>query len=371
MGDNAAHAKLSPSSLYRIKECSGSVQLYKQYPPTPWESPYAIEGTLAHEVGEVALNTRQPVSVITEDEDMIYHVGRYVEYCLEVAQRNNDNDPMVEVRLDLSSFIPESFGTADFISIDRINVGWIDVVDLKYGKGVHVEAEGNHQLVTYGIGAAVEVFGDELIGFKGLRMHIVQPRRENFVSWTLTEPHVLLYREEIRKYTHDAWNGKMDFKEGKHCGFCEVKKICPIKVNKATNKVLFSFMPKEDEVVGHLENETQVKDFYTACRRAVIAKIKAGEEIEGYELQPKRGKRQWAEGIKEEEIASLLARSAPTVDESKFYDRKLKSPTQVEAVLKKSGLSKEECSALLEQLVYTKEGELTLKRKIVLDSRTE
>lgn len=363
MGDNAAHAKLSPSSLYRVKECPGSFQLYTQYPPKPWESPYAIEGTKAHEVGEVALRTNQEVEAITEDEDMIYHVGRYVEYCLEVAERNNDPEPMIETKLDLSSFIPLSFGTADFISVDYKDKGWIDVIDLKYGKGVHVVAEDNHQLVAYGIGAAIAVFGEQLNGFLGLRMHIFQPRRENFDTWELGAFHVMLLREDIRKYTHDAWNGKLEFKEGSHCGFCEVKKICPIKVNKATNKFLFELMPQESEVLGHMENESQVKEFYVACRKAIMARIKAGEEIPGYELAHKRGKRQWVGDVSQGELVSLLMRSAPCLEEDSLYNKKLKSPTQVELVLKKAGVSREEYAPLLEQLVYIKEGELELKRK--------
>ena len=58
----------------------------------------------------------------------------------------------VEVKLDLSVYIPEGFGTADCIIISGNE---LHIVDLKYGKSVAVSAEDNPQLKLYELGEVV------------------------------------------------------------------------------------------------------------------------------------------------------------------------------------------------------------------------
>ncbi len=70
--------------------------------------------------------------------------------------RQECSDPVVlfEQRLDYSAYVPEGFGTGDLlIVVDKV----LTVIDLKYGKGVAVEAELNPQMMLYGLGA-LELF---------------------------------------------------------------------------------------------------------------------------------------------------------------------------------------------------------------------
>ena len=46
-------------------------------------------------------------------------------------------------------YVPGGFGTSDAIILSD---GVMDVIDLKYGKGVPVSAEGNPQMRIYGLG---------------------------------------------------------------------------------------------------------------------------------------------------------------------------------------------------------------------------
>lgn len=81
----------------------------------------------------------------------------YVETVLEeFAAAGEGAELMIEQRLDLSQWIPEGFGTSDAVIIGG---SMIQVIDLKYGKGIKVEAKNNPQFRLYGLGA-VSLFGD-------------------------------------------------------------------------------------------------------------------------------------------------------------------------------------------------------------------
>ncbi len=60
--------------------------------------------------------------------------------------------------MDYSRWAKQGFGTADALIIAN---NTIEVIDLKYGKGVKVDAQNNPQLMLYGLGA-----------FRGIRLVI-------------------------------------------------------------------------------------------------------------------------------------------------------------------------------------------------------
>src|SRR5690606_17957678 len=130
-------------------------------------SEYAAEGTKAHKLAEGILLDKidEPADGTNE---MFEHVSRYVEAVLEKwipgAQL------YVEQRLEFSPWVPEGFGTGDAVIVsDDV----LEIIDLKYGKGVQVDAENNPQLRLYALGAYNE-FG-ALYDFQTVRMTIVQP----------------------------------------------------------------------------------------------------------------------------------------------------------------------------------------------------
>ena len=147
----AAHAILSASSAYRWTACTPSARLEENYENT--SSIFAAEGTLAHELGELKLRHMlqelgevQFIKSHKEIEkhelfspDMPDYVDIYRDTCMEKlsAARSTTADAVchVEQRLDFSSWVPEGFGTGDFVIIAD---GTLEVVDLKYGKGVPV-----------------------------------------------------------------------------------------------------------------------------------------------------------------------------------------------------------------------------------------
>lgn len=77
-----------------------------------------------------------------------------MDYATELIAevRTSCKDPIIllEQRLDYSCYAPEGFGAGDLVIITD---GALDIVDLKYGKGVVVSAEGNPQMKLYALGA--------------------------------------------------------------------------------------------------------------------------------------------------------------------------------------------------------------------------
>lgn len=160
------HAKLSASASHRWLACTPSVTLEKDFPNK--SSVYASEGTLAHELGEISL--KRNLKQITEAQfkkklkpimtnelwtaDMPDYVDTYVSTCMEKVSEALVIDKMaefrVEQRLDFGEWVPDGFGTGDFVIISD---GRVEICDLKYGKGVPVSAENNSQMMLYALGA--------------------------------------------------------------------------------------------------------------------------------------------------------------------------------------------------------------------------
>ncbi len=140
-----------------------SARLEEQFQDEPGGSVYAEEGTAAHALAEHKLKkalkrrSKRPVSDYHCDE-MEECTDGYVAFAMEQVElaRQECKDPVVliEQRLDYSAYVPEGFGTGDLLIVaDHV----LTVIDLKYGKGVAVEAEWNPQMMLYGLGA-LELF---------------------------------------------------------------------------------------------------------------------------------------------------------------------------------------------------------------------
>jgi hypothetical protein len=234
----AAHAKLSASGSKRWLSCPPSAKLEQSFPDS--QSTYAAEGSFAHSLGELELRkylgylTDESHELLLKDlqandfysKEMADHVQTYVDICIEKinAARAVSKDAVIllEQRLDYSAWVPEGFGTGDVVIIAD---GKAEVVDLKYGKGVPVEAEGNTQMRLYGLGALHQF--DFLYGIDEITMTIVQPRLDSISSETLTSNELLDWAEAVvRPKAKLAWAGEGEFSAGDHCKFCRANPTC-------------------------------------------------------------------------------------------------------------------------------------------------
>ncbi|MDM6028430.1 DUF2800 domain-containing protein, partial [Staphylococcus aureus] len=119
-------------------------------------------------------------------------------------------------------YVPESFGTGDVIIFSG---GVLEIIDLKYGKGIEVSAIDNPQLRLYGLGA-YELLS-LMYDIHTVRMTIIQPRIDNFSTEELPISRLLQWGTDfVKPLARLAYNGEGEFKAGSHCRFCKIKHSC-------------------------------------------------------------------------------------------------------------------------------------------------
>ena len=252
------HSLLSASSSSRWLKCPPSAILCKDIESQP--SPYAEEGTEAHELAERKLMLL--FNKITQEdyngwyimfkarskfwsEEMEEYVNIYVDTVKEQAE--GCTEIYFELRVDYSDIInvPNHQGTADCVIVfpDKLTI-----MDLKYGKGVLVQAEENPQLSLYAL-AACQTLKVEV---SKIRLLICQPRLENFSSWDTD--FATLYKWGIgyaRERAQLAIQGKGDFCPGeKQCRFCKMRGSCAARAQANIEEAKDVFGDEHD--VGEL-----------------------------------------------------------------------------------------------------------------------
>lgn len=222
-----AHAVLSASASHRWLMCTPSARLERNFEDTT--SPYAAEGTEAHALVEKTLtgflkNGKSQVEY-PENVEMQEACQRYVDICIEkingARQISKDSQIKVEQRLDFSNWVPEGFGTGDMVIISD---EFLEIIDLKYGKGVPVSAINNSQMRLYALGM-FDAYG-YLYGADEVRMTIVQPRLDSISTETITVKDLLAWGEEVKEKAKIAFAGKGEFCAGAHCRFCKARNTC-------------------------------------------------------------------------------------------------------------------------------------------------
>lgn len=342
------HAKLPPSSAERWINCPGSVALAETLPP-PGSSPYADEGTLAHAVAELKL--RQMIGEITPkkfDKEMAklstseYWCGEmdeatdfYADTVIEhLAAAGSDAELMIEQHFSLDKWVPESFGTSDAVVIGGST---IEVIDLKYGKGVKVEAHNNAQLRLYGLGASA-LFGD-LYDFDTVSYTIVQPRLDHVSSETVPLSELLFWAdEEVAPRAIMALEGTDYTACGDWCRWCPAKAICRKRAeyNLAIAKDDFKAPPllTDEEIGDVLGRAESVKKWVEDIEGWALEQALAGKHFDGWKLVEGRSIRKYADDLK---VAEKL--KAEGYDEAMLYERKLYGITAMEKIVGKKKLT--------------------------------
>ena len=208
--EQRSHALLSASGSHRSLNCTPSAKMEEGFADTTSEA--AKEGTLAHELAELKLikyfkadtvpkrQITSKINALKKSElyqpEMDGHTDKYVDYIKSVSLKY-DNSPtvIIEARLDLTNYIKDGFGTADCILIGG---GTLQVVDLKYGKGVPVSAERNSQLMIYALGALERY--SLIYDIQHIVLSIVQPRLSETASeYELSAEELRAFGEYVRE----------------------------------------------------------------------------------------------------------------------------------------------------------------------------
>lgn len=347
-----AHAELGASSASRWMACPGSVRLSAGLPDVT--TAFAQEGTAAHALAELALHRGVPcetfIGTVLEDvevtEDMAAFTQVYVDECRRLQAATGT--AWIEQRFTLASLAPPApmFGTADFVAYDAAT-RTLYVRDLKYGQGVVVEAAGNKQLRYYALGA---LLSDAAKGkaIDAIDIGIVQPRAAHpdgpVRHEVLSLDELLLFADDLLAAARATLAFDAPLVPGPHCRFCKASGACPAQHAAAQDIAQVEFgvveaQPPAPELLPPavfaevLAKLPVLEDWINAVRVHATRTLEAGGEVPGYKLVQKRAVRKWRD---EAEAAQRLEALGESPDD--LYDRKLKSPAQVEKLVGKKHL---------------------------------
>lgn len=342
------HARLSASSAFRWINCPGSVALSDQC-PVPASSSYADEGTLAHAIGELKLryvndeiSKRQlnaKMKPLLQSEyycgEMEEATGYYADAVIEALEAAGDDaELMIEQQFSLSRWVPEGFGTSDAVVIGG---GVIQVIDLKYGKGIKVDARNNPQLRLYGLGAA-NLF-DSLYDFDTVRMTIIQPRLDHISTEELPLSELLTWAEdEVKPRARMAMDGTDYTAVGDWCRFCPAKAVCRKRAeyNLSIAKDDFRKPPllRDEEIGEILRRADELQHWVKDVGDYALEQALAGKQYDGWKLVEGRSVRKYADDLK---VAEAL--KAAGYDEAMLYERKLYGISAMEKIVGKKRLT--------------------------------
>lgn len=299
------HALLSASGSARWLNCTPSAKLEEEYAkehPSHTTS-YAEEGTLAHEIAmtrlmflEHKMKYQDYEKAINElrsnpmwSPDMSSYVEEYVTHVLEELSearvKTKDAVFAVEEKIDFSHIVPEGFGSVDSCIIAD---GTLQVFDLKYGKGIQVDADNNSQMMLYALGA-ISAF-DLLYDITDVKLTIIQPRLKHISTFEMTRKELEDWAEKVAKPKAElAFQGKGQQVPGAHCKFCKVKAQCKALSKFATESALQEFAenPKLhtiEELTELYEKVPVIIDWANSIGQFLLEEAQNGTDVPGYKV---------------------------------------------------------------------------------------
>ena len=365
-----AHALLSASGSKRWLSCTPSARLEATLPDPKRASnafDFSQEGTTAHSLGEIKLRhyygqigTEEYEEEYAKikatpyyDDDFEANVDNYVLYVR--SQIGEGDTPLFEQRVDFSDWVPDGFGTADVVILSKHS---IRVIDLKFGKGVPVEAQDNPQLRLYALGAYSK-FKEEYPDIKEVSYTIHQPRLDSISTDSTTITKLLDWANTyIKKQAKKAWAGTGEFIPGDHCQFCKAKAQCRARSDFINEIAKLEFRPAplldEEEMSLVLGRAQDLRTWVNDVEEYALDKaIEQNVIPPGYKLSTSVTHRK----ISDHALAAVVLTEKGMNEEVIWEPRKLKSI----AALEKLG-PKGQVTAWLGDLVLRPEGSPKLVR---------
>lgn len=362
------HAHFSPSSAEMATNCPASKTKTRGMSDTTSQA--AIEGTAVHQLSEVRKRGwKMPKYLIVEGQhiaitdEMIEASDTYLAF-LDLLHKDSDIFE-IEQAVDIDWFFapelpPEPvYGTSDCIAYNALTKT-LTVADFKYGVK-WVDVNGNPQLMCYALGAIGLLGGHEMPEI--IRLVIIQPRAggnpvrhqtirlKDLLDWAQDVLVPALKRIAANDQTENA---------GPWCKYCKRAGECEALRNVALTATQAAFDEQpltpdalSDEKLADVLNKAEIIESWVKQVRATVSRrIDNGRDVPGWKLVQKRAVRKWSDPSRAELSLAVMGDEIYTTPE-------LKSPAQIEKILKKHGLDAE----TLDDLVTRESSGTTLVRE--------
>ena len=351
------HSVLGASAAERWIHCPPSARLTAGMQDE--ETSFAAEGTAAHALCEWKVRKalkmragRRPASDYWTDE-MEECTDDYREYIMDLVGQAKQicKDPvtLIEQHLDFSCWVPDGYGTGDFLLVAD---GTLNVVDFKFGRGVIVYADHNPQMMLYALGA-MELF-DMLYDIQTVTMTIFQPRLSNVSVWSISADE--LYRwaeEELKPKAEMAAKGEGEYTPGSWCRFCKARNQCRARAESFLELARMEFRPPallSDEEIAEVMGQADELSRWASdvMAYATVAAIEDGRHFDGYKIVEGRSNRKFTD-------TAAVEKAAKEAGYTDIYNKTLITLTAFEKLMGKEVFQK-----VLGAYVEKPKGKLTL-----------
>lgn len=365
------------STAARRIGCPASYRLEQQVPKDDRGSSYAQEGTALHELMAMALRDGvEPTEILpytftaadgswsfTVDRDLWDAKGEpalaaFDKFCAQMElEIGADMEMLVERRVAVPG-ISGAFGTSDIIA--RCG-GELFVMDWKFGFKPVLATE-NKQLMFYAAGALNterEWIGEELAGdpTTPVTLAIIQPLntqsgKDIVQHWTTTVGALDEYMATLQAAVAEAQRDDARVSKGSWCDFARCKTVCPAHLNAVAllGEKLQALKERQAASNGSPDDRLDWGQRYAELlemaelAEPLVAEIFAqahayaeqGNAVPGWGLEAKKaGARSWA--VEERILRMYFKRNRIKMDE--WTERKMKSPAQIEKIVKARNLT--------------------------------
>lgn len=353
-----AHSVLGASAADRWMHCPPSAQLTAEMEDN--KSVFAAEGTAAHALAEWKVRRalkmragRRPTSDYWTD-GMEEYTDDYRDYIMELVGQTKQicKDPiaLVEQHLDFSCYVPDGYDTGDFLLIAD---GQLNIVDLKYGRGVAVTAEQNPQMMLYALEAFLQF--DCLYDIENVTMTVYQPRLSNISVWEISAADLYKWaEEELKPKAALAAKGLGEFSSGFWCRFCKARNQCRARAESFLELAKLEFQPpallSDEEIAEVMTRADELSRWASDIMAYASAEaIENGKHWNGYKLVEGRSVRKFNADD------TTIAEAAKAAGYSDIYNRSLITLTAFEKLM-----GKQDFQQILGGYVVKPAGKLTL-----------
>lgn len=336
------HAPFPPSKAARFMRCHGSVAAEAAIEDR--ESPDAALGTLAHHLAAYCLKYVKTPSLylgltpdkladdeiwrkpkpgeLSVDAEMVDHVTDYVETVRALAEGYT---LLIEQKLEILP--PDVWGTGDTIILR--DDGEAVIIDLKYGRGVRVVAQGNEQLKCYALGVLRLL--DGLLGpIRQVRGMIYQPRNGGPSEEVWTREQLVEFSAELAGAVAGCRTPNAPRVPGeKQCTFCRAAGTCePLReFVYRTAAAEFSDVTEAGELGTAMGRVPLIEKWCKAVRAEVERRLLIlGQLVPGFKVVEGRASpRTWLSSDETSVAKALLAAGLEP-----YQPAQLRSPAQME-----------------------------------------